>query len=69
MIIHNSRGMAETLSCPDCGTEVESAEQLVAEHEVTELDVEDGAFNLFGSRDLYLCEDCRTPLGVGHSEK
>jgi len=58
--------MAESLTCPECGVEVESAEQLVAEHEVTEVEIEeDDSFNLFENRDLFLCKDCKKPLGVG----
>ncbi|PSQ56002.1 MAG: hypothetical protein BRD23_09880 [Halobacteriales archaeon SW_9_67_25] len=57
--------MAESLTCPECGAEVASAEQLVAEHEVTEVEVdEDGSLNLFENRDLFLCKDCKNPLGI-----
>jgi len=60
--------MAE-LECAECGNEVESAEDLVAQ-EVEEIDTDDdGSVSHYGSkRDLFLCKDCREPMGVGRSD-
>jgi hypothetical protein len=58
--------MTDNLSCPECGASVESKDELVAEHEVSEIEFEDdGSLNLYGNRDLYLCEECKKPMGVG----
>ncbi len=57
--------MADTLTCPECGMEVDSATELVSEHEVTEIETsEDDSIHLFENRDLFLCEGCKKPLGV-----
>jgi hypothetical protein len=58
--------MGDTLTCPECGNEAESIEELDAEHEVLEVDVQDdGSISLFENRDLFLCEGCKAPLGFG----
>jgi len=60
--------MGDSIACPECGAEVDSIEELEAEHEVTELEAnDDGSINLFENRDLFLCKDCKKPLGVGRS--
>ncbi|MES3517316.1 MAG: hypothetical protein PPP58_06600 [Natronomonas sp.] len=59
--------MGDTITCPECGDEAESMEELEAAHkrEIPEFDAdEDGEFNLFGKKDLFLCKSCRNPLGV-----
>ncbi|MEF8826991.1 MAG: hypothetical protein V5A27_11745 [Halapricum sp.] len=61
--------MGDTLTCPECGNEIESMEHLETAHEVTEVEPqEDGSFNLFEKNDLFLCKNCRKPLGVGKRE-
>lgn len=58
--------MGDTLTCPECGNEAESIEELDAEHEVPEVDVQDdGSISLFENHDLFLCEGCKAPLGFG----
>jgi len=60
--------VGDGITCPDCGTDVESADQLTDGPEVTELETDDdGSIRLYGNRDLFLCENCRRPLGVGGS--
>lgn len=60
--------MANTLSCPDCGETVDSAEALEEGHEVPEVEAsDDGSLNLYDNRDLFLCRNCRTTLGVSRS--
>jgi hypothetical protein len=60
--------MTDTLSCPECGTDVDSADDLDTGEEVAEVEVEaDGSIDLFEKRDLFLCSDCRNPLGVSRS--
>ena len=60
--------MSETLSCPDCGEEIESAADLEVEGAVTEIETDDGGIHLFENRDLFRCKGCRKPLGVGRSQ-
>lgn len=56
--------MGDTLTCENCGHEIESADEL-EEHEVPEVEVEsDGSLNLWGSNNLFLCKECRKPLGI-----
>jgi len=58
----------DTLSCPECGTDVDSADDLDTGEEVAEVEIEaDGSIDLFEKRDLFLCSDCRNPLGVSRS--
>lgn len=59
--------MGDTTTCPDCGDEAESMEELqkAHKHEVPEFGVEqDGGFSLYGNKDLYLCKNCKNPLGI-----
>lgn len=61
--------MGDTLHCPDCETEIDSADDLETSSDVPEVDVEeDGSFSLFENRDLFLCKSCKRPLGVGRSK-
>ncbi|MEF8821989.1 MAG: hypothetical protein V5A52_06905 [Halovenus sp.] len=62
--------MGDTLTCDNCGQEIESADDL-EEHEVPEIETKkDGSLNLWGNNNLYLCKNCRRPLGVSRrSEK
>ena len=56
--------MADTLACPECGTEVESADDLETGSSVPEVETtEDGGVRLFRNRDLFLCKNCKKPLG------
>jgi predicted RNA-binding Zn-ribbon protein involved in translation (DUF1610 family) len=60
--------MGDTLSCSECGTEVDAADELEADREVAEVDTsEDGSIHLFENRDLFLCENCKNPLGISRS--
>lgn len=60
--------MGDTITCPECGAEVDSMEQLEAEHSVDEIEEEeDGSFSLFENRDLFLCKNCKNPLGVSRN--
>jgi hypothetical protein len=55
------------MECPDCGTEIESTADL-EQTEVAEVETDDdGSFELYGNEDLYLCNGCKKPLGVGRS--
>ena len=57
--------MGDTLTCPECGTDAESMDDLETGHEVAETEPqEDGSLNLYGNKDLYLCKGCKKPLGV-----
>jgi len=56
--------MSDTVSCSECGETFESVAAL-EEHEVPEIEADDdGSFSLFGNRDLFLCENCKNPLGM-----
>lgn len=60
--------MSDTISCSECGTTAESTDDFEVEQTVVEVETEpDGSFNLFEKRDLFLCKDCRNPLGVSRS--
>ena len=57
--------MADSFSCPECGKQVEPSDDLT-EQKIDEVDVEDeGKITLYGNRDLFLCKECKTPMGVG----
>ncbi len=57
--------MGDTLTCPECGKEIESMDHLETAHEVAEVEPEDdGSFTLYENHDLFLCEGCKKPLGV-----
>ncbi|MFC7230608.1 hypothetical protein ACFQMM_02980 [Saliphagus sp. GCM10025308] len=57
--------MADTLTCPECGDTIRSREHLEAGHEVAELEPNEDGLTLYGNRDLFLCRNCKRPLGVG----
>jgi hypothetical protein len=60
--------MSNTLNCPECGTDIDSTDDLEAADEVTEIEPdEDGSFQLYENHDLFLCKSCRKPLGVSRS--
>jgi len=60
--------MSDALTCPECGEAAESAEELDVEHDVPEVEVDDdGSISLFENRDLYLCENCKKPLGMSRT--
>ncbi|MFQ3285551.1 MAG: hypothetical protein ACI9TI_000944 [Natronomonas sp.] len=57
--------MSDTITCSGCGEEVDSIEQLGESHSVPEIEAEeDGSISLFGNRDLFLCKNCKNPLGM-----
>lgn len=57
--------MGET-GCPECGNDIESADDFVQEGTVEEVESDGDSFSLYGNkRDLFLCKGCRKPLGVG----
>lgn len=57
--------MADTMSCPDCGNEIESTDDLEAGEELTEVATENGTVSPYRDRtgDLFLCGGCKRPLG------
>lgn len=59
--------MGDTITCSSCGKDIESADDVeTAEVQTMEHDEEDDSFNLYGDRtDLFLCDGCSEPLGVG----
>ncbi len=60
--------MSDTLSCPDCETEIESLDELEREGEVSEIEAtEDNSISLFENHDLFLCKNCKKPLGFSRS--
>jgi len=57
--------MTDTMSCPECESEIDSADDLEQAGSVTTVETTDsGSINLYESRDLFLCSGCRKPLGV-----
>lgn len=60
--------MAETLSCPECEKEIESTDDLEEGGKIAELETDDdGSVTLFENHDLFLCKDCKKPLGMSRS--
>lgn len=60
-------GMGDTLTCPGCGEEIHSTDEVEVQEDVPEVEVnEDRSFNLYGNRDLFLCKNCKKPLGMRH---
>lgn len=59
--------MADTVHCPNCETEIESTDDL-ERVEAPEVEPDgDGGFSLYGNNDLFLCQGCKEPMGVGRS--
>jgi hypothetical protein len=57
--------MSNELTCPECGETAESIDDLEEGGEVTEVEAgERGSLNLYENRDLFLCKNCRKPLGI-----
>jgi DNA-directed RNA polymerase subunit RPC12/RpoP len=56
----------EQIECPECGAEIESMDQLESEelHEIHSTP-KGGIGYGEATRNLYLCTNCRKPLGVG----
>lgn len=60
--------MVDTLSCPECGTTVESADDIEPDREIAEIATnDDGSISLFENRDLFVCTNCKNPLGISRS--
>lgn len=60
--------MSDDLTCTECGTEIESTEDL-ERTAVPEIETdEDGGVNPYGNNDLFLCSGCKKPLGVGRRQ-
>jgi len=63
-----SQSVYDRTQYAECGNDIESADDLVAQ-EVKEVDTDDdGSVNVYGNeRNLYLCSNCRKPMGIGRS--
>lgn len=60
--------MTDSLSCPECETEIESTDELEEGGEIPEIEQEDdGSISLFENHDLFLCKNCKKPLGMSRS--
>jgi DNA-directed RNA polymerase subunit RPC12/RpoP len=59
----------ETVECPDCGATIESEDHVDVE-EVREIESRPKGGIGYGSatRNLYLCKNCKNPLGVGRRD-
>jgi len=56
--------MEGSLTCSECGNEVESTDDLEVEEGIAEIEVgRDGSVTLFENHDLFLCKGCKNPLG------
>ncbi|MDS0260591.1 hypothetical protein NDI56_14385 [Haloarcula sp. S1CR25-12] len=57
--------MAATMTCPGCGNDIESTDDLEESEAVTEIDTEGGTVTPYGDKtgDLFLCKACKRPLG------
>lgn len=57
--------MADTITCSSCGNVAGSAADLEVKTEVPAVETsEDGSINLYENHDLFLCSNCRKPLGI-----
>ena len=57
--------MADTISCSNCGEVAESAADLESEESIPVVETEeDGSIHLYENNNLFLCSNCRKPLGV-----
>lgn len=63
--------MGDTITCEECGDEVESMEDLEEAHkdEVPEFEVHEGEFKVYGNNDLYRCKSCKNPLGTHRKQQ
>lgn len=62
--------MTAELNCPSCDRTIESTDDLETGESVPEVETnEDGSFQLFSNRDLFLCSGCKNPMGVGRSRQ
>ncbi|MFB6251220.1 MAG: hypothetical protein ABEI27_05970 [Halobellus sp.] len=60
--------MSDEVTCPECGTSIDSTDELEVREGVPEVEADDdGSLHLYESRDLFLCQDCRKPLGVSRT--
>lgn len=60
--------MSDTLDCPECEASIDSTDDLEVEAGVPEVEADDdGSIHLYENRDLFLCANCRKPLGVSRS--
>lgn len=57
--------MADTMTCPDCGKNIETADDLEEGEELTEIATEEGTISPYSDKtgDLFLCGGCKRPLG------
>lgn len=57
--------MADEITCSECGHVAESADDLETGESVPEVETsDDGSIHLYENHDLFLCKNCRKPLGV-----
>lgn len=62
--------MGDSLQCPECGQETETADDLDRDRAVPEVEMDDDrSIHLFENRDLFLCKNCKNPLGVSRSRR
>ena len=57
---------SDTVECPDCGAQIESEDQVEVQ-EVREIESRPKGGIGYGTEtnNLFLCKDCKKPLGVG----
>ena len=62
--------MSDTIECPECEASIDSTDDLETEGEVAEIEPEDdGSFQLYENHDLFLCKNCKNPLGVSRKKR
>ena len=57
--------MLDTMTCPDCGTDIESTDDLEESEELTEIETDGETVSPYRDKtgDLFLCSGCKRPLG------
>ena len=62
--------MGDSVTCPDCGAEIESTDGLEAGPNVAEIEAgEDGSISVYRNRDLFLCKQCKNVVGVSPRQR
>ena len=62
--------MSDTITCSECGEVAESADGLTVEESVPMVETDDdGGIHLYENNNLFLCSNCRKPLGISRPKK
>ena len=62
--------MAEELTCPDCGKEIESTDDIEEAEELTEIKTDGKGVSPYRDKtgNMFLCKGCKRPLGFKRND-